>query len=126
MHARSAAAQRGQLPSDCGDEGHAEPAGAGLRAAWAGLASRAAAEKSASEPTPRSSLKKGLRVKNGDAAVGYEESKGGEPEYDVDMDAAYALELDRAEHAQPPQPPAEEEWVTSTSRRRKKGGKKKG
>ena len=64
--------------------------------------------------------------KGGDeAAVGYEESKGGEPEYDVDMDAAYALELDRAEHAQPPQPPAEEEWVTSTSRRRKKGGKKK-
>ena len=61
--------------------------------------------------------------KGGDeAAVGYEESKGGEPEYDVDMDAAYALELDRAEHAQPPQPPAEEEWVTSTSRRRKKGG----
>ena len=60
-----------------------------------------------------------------DAAVGYEESKGGEPEYDVDMDAAYALELDRAEHAQPPQPPAEEEWVTSTSRRRKKGGKGK-
>ena len=59
------------------------------------------------------------------AAVGYEESKGGEPEYDVDMDAAYALELDRAEHAQPPQPPAEEEWVTSTSRRRKKSGKKK-
>ena len=63
---------------------------------------------------------------DGDAAVGYEESKGGEPEYDVDMDAAYALALDRAEHAQPPQPPAEEEWVTSTSRRRKKGGKKKG
>ena len=65
--------------------------------------------------------------KGGDeAAVGYEEFKGGEPEYDVDMDAAYALELDRAEHAQPPQPPAEEEWVTSTSRRRKKGaGKKK-
>ena len=57
-----------------------------------------------------------------EAAVGYVESKGGEPEYDVAMDAAYALELDRAEHAQPPQPPAEEEWVTSTSRRRKKGG----
>lgn len=64
--------------------------------------------------------------KGGDeAAVGYEESKGGAPEYDVDMDAAYALELDRAEHAQPPQPPAEEEWVTSMSRRREKGGKKK-
>ena len=71
MHARSAAAQRGQLPSDCGEEGHAEPAGAGLRAAWAGLASRAAAERRASEPKPRSSLKKGLRVKNGDAAVGF-------------------------------------------------------
>ena len=56
------------------------------------------------------------------AAVGYEESKGGEPESDVDADAAYALELDRAEQAQPPQ--QEEEWVTSTSRRRNR--RKKG
>ena len=42
-------------------------------------------------------------------------------ESDVDADAAYALELDRAEQAQPPQ--QEEEWVTSTSRRRNRGKK---